>query len=602
MSRRSITSLALRLTASVAAAAAADDAAAPYALPTVLVSASRLPGELSAATRDVLVVDAAAIEASAPASIADLLASLPGVDDRSRGPGGVQADLEIDGSTFSQVLLLVDGMRVSDPQTAHHLLNLPLAPADLERVEVLYGAGSSVHGPDALGGVVNLVPRAQAGARVDVAARWGESLDAGSAGVATDAGLRWGWGGGWGSASAAVGKRRSDGYREGTDFDEEQAFLHARLPVAGGLLSLQCGVQDKAFGARDFYAPYPSREWTTAQLAGATYRSEQLTLRAYGRRHRDRFVLVAADPALYENRHESLLAGAEGSAVAAVAGGRLVVGGELSRQSVDSSNLGEHARVGAGLFGEYGAAFGPWRLTAGARADRHGGFGWQVSPAVSAARSLGRGRLFASVARAYRAPSFTELYYTDPNNLGDPDLGAERSWQAEVGGGTPIAGAQVAAALFARREDRLIDYVRPAGQPPWQARNLGALETVGLRLRARRAWRHAAVEAGYTRVDKERALEAGMESKYVFTHPRHQVSASLRHDLPLGAAALWQLAARQRLAPLDDYRVIDLALSRPLGWGRALVRVRNLTDERYEAVLGVPLPGRWFGVETRVDL
>ena len=124
---------ALGLCATLSGASDSDD---PLLLPEIIVSASRLSGELATPTRDVVIVDAREIAARAPATITELLGSLPGIDIRTRGPWGVQADLEIDGSTFSQVLILVNGVRANDPQTGHHALNLPLDPADLERAEV----------------------------------------------------------------------------------------------------------------------------------------------------------------------------------------------------------------------------------------------------------------------------------------------------------------------------------------------------------------------------------------------------------------------------------------------------------------------------------
>jgi len=460
----------------------------PLLMPEIIVSASRLSGDLASPTRDVVIIDAREIAARAPATITELLGSLPGIDIRTRGPWGVQADLEIDGSTFSQVLILVNGVRANDPQTAHHALNLPLDPADLERVEVLYGAGSAVHGPDAFGGVINLVTKSTVRPRVDVAARWGATLGdedvADASGVASDAALRWGWQGDWGSAWVSGSKRRSDGYRVGTDFDENRVFGHAQLPVAGGELSLDAGVQDKVFGARDFYAPFPSREWTTAQTASVTFHGDNLTMRGYGRRHRDRFVLIAGSPAVYENRHRSLLVGTEGDVRTNVAGGDLAVGGELLHEGIDSNNLGDRGKLRGSFFGEFGRPAGSrWRLVAGLRLDHHEDFGWEASPSVSASRTLGTGRIFASVARSYRAPSFTETFYTDPNNVGDPDLAAESAWQYEVGGSLSISGARIEGAVFLRREIDTIDYVRPVDQPPWQAQNLGEMETIGLRVR-----------------------------------------------------------------------------------------------------------------------
>lgn len=59
---------------------------------------------------------------------AELLGYIEGVDLRQRGPNGVQADVQIQGGTFDQVLVLIDGVRLTDPQTGHHMLNLMVPP------------------------------------------------------------------------------------------------------------------------------------------------------------------------------------------------------------------------------------------------------------------------------------------------------------------------------------------------------------------------------------------------------------------------------------------------------------------------------------------
>ena len=83
---------------------------------------------------------------------------------------GWTADLSIRGSTFEQVLVLVDGVRMSDPQTGHFDLDLAVPLERVERIEILRGPASAVYGADALGGVVNVVTRDGSGARSTSAA------------------------------------------------------------------------------------------------------------------------------------------------------------------------------------------------------------------------------------------------------------------------------------------------------------------------------------------------------------------------------------------------------------------------------------------------
>lgn len=581
-----------------------------YQLPPVYVSATRIPREFAALGRRVVVLDSAAIAERAATSIVELLASLPGLHPRSRGPSGVQTDLEMGGASFSQVLLLVDGMRVNDPQTGHHNLNLPLRPEDLQRVEVVYGAGSSIHGPDAFGGVINLVPRRQPARHFQLGTRWGRSLDdSGAVALGSEATLRYGWNGPRGSLSFVAGKDRSGGYREETDFDIDRFFVDGRLAVGGGQLGLHTGLEDKGFGANGFYAPYPSREWTRAWVLGGRFQrplpsGRELNVRVHYRRHRDRFVLTVADPSLYENRHLSERASVE-SHLDLFRGDAayLIAGGEVTREGLESSNLGDHVRYRGALFTEYSGLFGRFGLGAGARLDRSGSYPQELSPSLRLSYALSSAQLHASVGRGFREPSFTELYYRDPANVGNPDLEAERAWSWEAGLALrPMAELLAQTALFARYEDDLIDYIRPVGNSLWAASNLGRVRTLGTQVDLSYGGKGAVRwNLGYTWYHKTRVLNRGYESKYVFTHPRHRVLVGLSHPLVKGFSSRWQFSFRES-GRGDDYGLVDLVLSRRFRYGRVQGRVRNLADERYEDVSGVPMPGRWFGVETLFEL
>ena len=585
----------------------ADSTPLPAALvPPVLVSATRLSDD-GAQTRHIVVLDRDEIDRRGASSLAELLGTVPGFDAQTRGPFGTQVDLGMDGGTYSQLVILVDGMRVNDPQTDHHTLNLPLTPADLERVEILHGAASSVHGADAVGGVINLVPRTLRGVHLDVATRRIEDIDGGDAGTGSDIHLRVGAGDADRGMTLSGGRLRSDGYRETTDADEDRLFLFGHTELGGGRLSVQGGWQDKQFGARDFYAPFPSREWTEARLASARYErpvgASLASGRVFLRRHTDRFVLIETDPSVYENNHTSWLRGGEAHVRRAAAGGQAVVGGEWTQEEIDSNNLGQHTRNRWGGFVEYGTSRGAWHINAGLRADHQEQTGWEAAPSLSVARRLDEiTRVYASVARSYRAPSFTEFYYSDPNNVGNADLAAERAWQYEIGASSVTAETHVAGAIFLRQENDLVDYVRATDTPPWAAQNLGEMRTLGVRVNGARSIGPIDTRLGYTYIDKEQTLASGMQSKYVFSHPRHQTNVTLHHKLPALISVHWQILARERLAPLDDYARVDLLLRRPIEWGEVRLRAANLFDATYEEILGVPLPGRWLGVEASVDL
>ena len=104
------------------------------------------------------------------ATVTEALQYVPGLDLRQRGPRGVQADLSIRGGSFEQVLVLVDGIKLTDPQTGHHTLNIPVPLENVERIEVLKGPGARLYGQNAFAGAINIVTKAAAGDAVQLSA------------------------------------------------------------------------------------------------------------------------------------------------------------------------------------------------------------------------------------------------------------------------------------------------------------------------------------------------------------------------------------------------------------------------------------------------
>jgi vitamin B12 transporter len=226
----------------------------PIPLDTLEVQVgSRVSSRLPVLTRSVQVLGREEIDLLPVRTIAGLLEWATGVEILARS--AAQSDLSLRGAGFEQVLVLVDGVRMSDPQTGHHDLNLVVPLDRVERVEILRGPASALHGADAVGGVVNVVTK-QGGegprGRVE-GGSWGTGRMSASAGLE-----------GMDGRSLRIGGEvgRSDGHRDGTD--HELALMHAgaSLPLGEGNLSASVGLARRDFGAQDFYAPYPSFERT----------------------------------------------------------------------------------------------------------------------------------------------------------------------------------------------------------------------------------------------------------------------------------------------------------------------------------------------------
>ena len=119
-------------------------------LEEVSVTGSRAPLTRSQAARMVTVLDRADIAQAPVQSINDLLKYAVGVDVRQRGPIGAQTDISVRGGTSEQIIILLNGINICDPQTGHNAMDLPVDMSEIVRIEVLEGPAGRIYGTSSL--------------------------------------------------------------------------------------------------------------------------------------------------------------------------------------------------------------------------------------------------------------------------------------------------------------------------------------------------------------------------------------------------------------------------------------------------------------------
>src|SRR5690606_4048834 len=129
-------------------------------LDPVTVSASISPVPVSRTGRNVTVVSGESYSVLPVMSVDEFIKYLPGIEVQVRGPGGSQADNVLRGGTLKQVLVILDGIRINDPNTGHFSAYIPVTPSEIDRIEILKGASSALYGSDAVGGVVHIITKA----------------------------------------------------------------------------------------------------------------------------------------------------------------------------------------------------------------------------------------------------------------------------------------------------------------------------------------------------------------------------------------------------------------------------------------------------------
>jgi outer membrane cobalamin receptor len=568
----------------------------PSTTQTVVVTASSNPLALAGSDRTVVVLDTQSQPLLFEA-LPDVLRLDPSLNLQERGPDGVQADLSIRGTTFEESLILLNGMRVDDPQTGHFNLDIPVPLDAVHRAEVLHGAGSAFYGSDAIAGAVDLItaeperPTAVASnISLRVRAGYGSFSSTEQHLIGDYAGARF-------SEQLAGSRDTSAGFTTDRNYRSEalssESWLHSPLGTTDVLLA----GSDRPFGANQFYGPYESFEHTKGWLAMLQQQFGQRTQAGFSyRRHSDVYILEVADPAFYENNHiDEAWQGVVRRTDTLGNGLQLSTGLDGSADTIRSSSLGRHGRnQGAGYASLDLCRWSRLSLSVAGREEIFSGGSQDFSPTVAAGYRLRDNlRLRASAGHAFRLPTYTDLYYSDPTTVGNPLLRPETSWSYE-GGIAWVAGARASLEFtgFQNRLGNSIDYIKASATAPYKATNTGPLAFTGaetaLHVRLNGSQQ---LDFAYTGVHASRDLAPGLISAYVFNYAAQSAlfswSAIIRHQI----VARTQVAVVQRVGH-TAYPLWSTSVARSTGHVQPYLRFANLSNTGYQELPGVPMPGR----------
>jgi iron complex outermembrane receptor protein len=622
-------------------------------LDTLMVQKERIPLRLAETGRNISVIEKEEIMQMAFTSLDDLLQYVPGIEVQSRNAFGAQGDITMRGATFSQVLVLVDGMRLNDPLTAHFNSYIPVAPAEIARIEVLRGAAAAMYGADAVGGVINIITKAfdptyQDENEISGAVNFGENrLVNAQQGFAIKKGRSF-FSGGFSmnqSDGQLVEERVLDNttleaYRNYFDI-KTMGFSFAQQFGAGWFLQARVGYDDRDFSARYFYTSSPADKsveqtqtwWNQLRVAKVGKKSSTDINLVY-KNNTDQFVF--SPDFASTNNHVTQLWNLNLNHLRSISDGfSLQTGLQLDSRAIESNDRGNHDDIHAGIYAM--GVYRPdlrWNLTGSLRLDYDENYDLEFTPQLNISYVLPGMTLRASAGRSIRAANYTERFVsfnlmnlTPGRNLGNPDLMAERSWSQELGFDLQISEQwQLRTTGFLRQSDNLIDYVETnaADIPNNQnlqadanyffAQNISEVSTQGLELES---WYRQSLGAdnwliwslGYTYLNTSNA--EGIVSNYISSHARHLINMNLsfRYQAWEGSVnGLYKQRDPQSAAPINAdlaaaYMVWNTRLAYRLTPELALnVMVHNLFNVEYADILGARMPDRWIMAGVKFDL
>tara|TARA_X000000950_G_scaffold100206_1_gene126690 strand:- start:120 stop:2054 length:1935 start_codon:yes stop_codon:yes gene_type:complete len=622
-----------------------------FSLDTLLVQTTRIPLKASETGRSISILSKEQIQQLPATTFYELLQTICGVEVQSRGGFGVQGDIVMRGSTFSQVLVLIDGMKINDPLTGHFNCYVPVSNMEIERIEILKGAGASMYGPDAVGGVINIITKGfdslKNGTTSSGSISYGDNnLVSSTASVFHKSnkfyvGLGASINHSKGDSILPVAVNDSttlEGYRN--YFDIKNISLSAGFKINNlWELKVRSSILSSDFNARYFYTSYLSDKSTEitsnwfnrVQLQRKTSTGSLLDINASYKRSSDEFLYTpTSDPNIHTMDYLNFTVNNSNEI-----NEKLIFksGIQADLRKIESNDRGNHSdyHFGAYLMGVYKS--NNLVLTTIAREDYDENYGFEFCPQINAAYNLPNLALRASAGRSIRAADYTERYNNNIAlktyiRLGNPNLIAERGWSEEIGINYSLSkNALFKATIFSRQSSNIIDYILTnesdidsdigvlvPGANYTFAKNIKDVNVNGFELELNSKFlisENSTLnwQMGYTFTD----ITNDTLGIYLSSFAKHLVNAQLilnYNSFQFSISGLYKERTAQAAESISSnlessygllnarvgYGLLDNKLSLNL-------QILNLLDKEYQNILGAKMPGRWLmgGISWRLE-
>ncbi|HEX4959145.1 MAG TPA: TonB-dependent receptor [Lacibacter sp.] len=613
-------------------------------LDPITITGTLTPSVISKTGRNIIVVKGDLLNKLPVQSIDELIRYIPGVEVQSRGPMGSQSNITIRGGTFQQVLIILDGIRLNDPLSGHFNSYIPIAPSEIDRIEILKGASSAVYGTEAVGGVVHIITKTFAARNQKNGAYGTGQLTLGEFGL-----VNFQAGGGFhrnkttGSVGIITNNAKGQPLR-GTKGFFNLTTVSASLKQEIGKnwsMAYRFGLDDRNFNAQNFYTARLSD--TATEYVNSTWNhlktefrknKHYLSLDIGSKKTLDQYRF---NKSLNPNINNSTLQQALLIYNYKINENSTLTGGtQFINRKIISNDRGDHEVSTAGFFALLSTNIGKALfLNPGVRADWNERSGWELLPQINANYRY-EGFLFrAGVGRTGRDADFTERFNNyqrsnvpGGNRIGNPDLTAETSISYEFGVDYFLGkNFKIGTTWFERFHEDLIDYVRtPYANMPRQvnlvpgasydlAKNISKVNTTGIEtdLQYNQTFQLHTINAGIGFIWMRSRSSDTVPSLYVSNHAKEFMNFFVNYRykaIGIGINGLFKerniQAAPAGIVPLSTtYFLLNLRADVYAGKKQNVaffLQADNLFNKSYSDILGSVMPQRWVMTGIKVHL
>lgn len=564
-------------------------------LDSVTIESTRIDLPFKENSRTISIITAEVIEGSPATNLAELLQQEAGVDIRRQGIYGMQADLYIRGGSFDQTLLLIDGIKVEDPQTGHHTLNIALPLEVIKRIEIIKGPAARIFGQNAFTGAINIVTKTNGDLKNNVGfqlgsynqqhatATLGKSLDNASV---------------MGHASI----NSSEGYRYNTDFQNQNYFLKSSFNTKTTPIDIIATFSERKFGGNQFYAINAKEQYeeTQSSLVGISTIIKRGDLKIspqlYWKRNQDMYLYIRNNPSVYRNLHISNKVGIQINSSYSSSFGVTGFGIDVAKVKMNSNRLGNRERWMGNFFLEHRFSLLDNKLdvTPGVAVNYFSEFDFNAFPGIDLGYRINDSfRVYANAGYTYRVPTYNDLYYVGRQDIGNENLVPERAISEEIGLKYFGNKLNASVAFFNRDSDNLIDYTKENEDDKWQSNNLKRLNSNGIEAQLSSPFKLGqytqSLSLGYTYLNEDLGTVKSNFSKYVINSLNQHLTANIKTQFSknFSQSVVYKFADR---ANGENYSVVDVQLKLMINTLELTLTGNNIFNASYIETGIVPMP------------
>ncbi len=598
----------------------------------VIISANRSQTDKN--ITNIQIISLQEIENAPVQTIEDLLEFALNVDIRQRGGQGVQADINMRGGTFEQVLVMLNGIKLNDPQTGHHTMNLPVSLEQIESIEVITGGASRIFGNYAYSGAINIITK-KGGKSSLILSNGDNNYKNIEVNYNRSSTIK---------HNISINQKISDGYIEGMDYTIKNYYYQASTRINDFSAQINAAVINKEFGAFSFYTPkFPDQfEKTNTTLTSLKLKKDgdiSLINNFYWRKNNDEFILFRENPSWYQNFHETNVFGMDFNAIQKTKTGNNLIGMEIRTDKIISNVLGEDlmkpiqidstnfynkggSRTTSNLFAEKNISLKNFSLSAGFMINIDSEYGNEYFPGVDINFKIKKDiNLFFSYNKSMRTPNYTELYYTSPTNQGNKSLSSEYSTNQEIGLKLNSKSHKINFTVYKREGENMIDWTLLNGDSIWRTRNINQLTTKGYELNTKINLKRllninfpiSYLSINFAKNESNQKSE-GFQSAYVLDHLKTNLSITTSQNINQKTRLDWRCSRQEREGSYIDFQtgkeikylpfwLVSLRASyQVFASSNLFLEVNNLFDKEYIDFGNIPQPRRWVRTGIKITL